>query len=36
MAEQDSNSPDAAENPLRGEERIANELLVKLRIRVSP
>jgi hypothetical protein len=26
----------AAENPLWGEERIANELLVKLGIRVSP
>jgi len=26
----------ASENPLWGEERIANELLVKLGIRVSP
>ena len=26
----------AAENPLWGEERIANELLVKLGIRISP
>jgi len=26
----------AAENPIRGQERIANELLVKLGIRVSP
>ena len=29
-------SPDGDENPLWGEERIANELLVKLGIRVSP